>query len=141
MQRTLSIIKPDVVEKNQAGEIISVFENNKFKIIAMKKVWLSEDQAKKFYYVHKEKKFYNDLVNFMTSGPCIVMVLEKKNAITENRRIMGSTNPKEAEPGTIRKIYGTDIERNAVHGSDAPETAKNEIAFFFSNYELLGVSG
>ncbi len=139
MERTLSIIKPDAVKAKYAGEIISIFEKNGFEIVAMKKVYLTKPQAMEFYLVHKDRVFYDELVDFMTSGPCIVLILEKHSAISENRRIMGATNPEEAAPGTIRKLYGANIENNAVHGSDSPENAVKEIDFFFSRYEILSV--
>ncbi len=132
IERTFSIIKPDAVEKNVIGEIISRFEKNGLRVIASKMVHLSREQAGEFYAVHKERPFYNDLVDYMTSGPVVVQVLEGENAVLKNREIMGATNPADAEPGTIRKDFATSIEENAVHGSDAPETAAQEIEFFFS---------
>ena len=132
IERTFSIIKPDAVEKNVIGEIISRFEKNGLRVIASKMVHLSKEQAGEFYAVHRERPFYNDLVDYMTSGPVVVQVLEGENAVLKNREIMGATNPADADPGTIRKDFATSIEENAVHGSDAPETAAQEIEFFFS---------
>jgi len=140
MERTLSIIKPDAVKQKVSGKILSLFEENGFKIVALRKTVLTREQAKEFYAVHKDKKFYGELVDFMTSGPCIAMVLEKENAIADNRKLMGATNPLEAENGTIRKLYGKSIDSNAVHGSDSPENAENEISFFFSTEELVNLS-
>lgn len=132
IERTFSIIKPDAVEKNVIGEIVSRFEKNGLRVIASKMVHLTKEQAGAFYAVHKERPFYNDLVTYMTSGPVVVQVLEGENAVLKNREIMGATNPADADPGTIRKDFATSIEENAVHGSDAPETAAQEIEFFFS---------
>ena len=132
IERTFSIIKPDAVEKNVIGEIVSRFEKNGLRVIASKMVHLTREQAGGFYAVHKERPFYNDLVTYMTSGPVVVQVLEGENAVLKNREIMGATNPADADPGTIRKDFATSIEENAVHGSDAPETAAQEIEFFFS---------
>ncbi|HBT88899.1 MAG TPA: nucleoside-diphosphate kinase [Desulfobacter postgatei] len=136
MERTLSIIKPDGVEKNVIGEVIKRFETNGIKIAAMKMIHLSKSQAQGFYAVHKERPFFDSLTDFMTSGPIVVMVLEGENVIAKNRKLMGATNFKEAEEGTIRKEYATDIEKNVVHGSDAPETAAFEIGYFFNDLEL-----
>ena len=133
IERTFSIIKPDAVAKNVIGEIVSRFENNGLRIVASKMVHLTKEQAGDFYAVHKERPFYNDLVAYMTSGPVVVQVLEGENAIMKNREIMGATNPAEAAAGTIRADFATSIEENAVHGSDAPETAAQEIAFFFGD--------
>lgn len=130
-ERTLSIIKPDATARNLIGKILSRFEENGLKIVAGKYMKLSSEQAANFYAVHKERPFYHELVEYMTSGPIFVSVLEGNNAIAENRRIMGATNPEKADPGTIRKDFALGIQENSVHGSDAPETAKNEIAFFF----------
>jgi nucleoside-diphosphate kinase len=140
-ERTFSIIKPDAVAAGKAGAITQHLTDGGLKIVAAKMIHLSEAQARGFYYVHRERGFFNDLVKFMTSGPCVVQVLEGENAIAKNRELMGATDSKKAAPGTIRALYGTDIERNAAHGSDAPETAKYEIGFFFSGAELaaLGV--
>ena len=131
IERTFSIIKPDAVAKNVIGEIVSRFENNGLRVIAMKMLQLTKEQARGFYAVHKERPFYNDLVEFMTSGPVVVQVLEGENAILKNRELMGATNPADAAPGTIRADFAKTVDENAVHGSDGPETAKAEIAFFF----------
>ncbi|MGV6827255.1 MAG: nucleoside-diphosphate kinase [bacterium] len=131
IERTLSIIKPDAVAKNVIGEIVSRFEKGGLKIVAQRMLHLSADQAGGFYAVHKERPFYADLVEFMTSGPVVVQVLEGENAIARNRELMGATNPAEAAPGTIRADFAKTVDENAVHGSDAPETAKVEIEFFF----------
>lgn len=136
IERTFSIIKPDAVAKNVVGEIYSRFEKAGLKIIAAKMLHLSKAQAEGFYAVHKERPFFKDLVEFMTSGPVMVQVLEGENAITQNRAIMGATNPKDAEPGTIRADFADTIDENAVHGSDGPDTAKTEIAFFFTEQEI-----
>jgi nucleoside-diphosphate kinase len=130
-QRTLSIIKPDAVAKHVIGKILSRFEDANLHIVAAKMMHLSKAQAEKFYAVHKDRPFFNDLVSFMIQGPVMVQVLEGNNAIAKNRELMGATNPKEAAPGTIRADFADSIDANAVHGSDAPETAKVEIAFFF----------
>ncbi|NIP18229.1 MAG: nucleoside-diphosphate kinase [Xanthomonadales bacterium] len=132
IERTFSIIKPDAVAKNVIGEIVSRFEKNGLRIVAMKMLHLSREQAQGFYAVHKERPFYNDLVEFMTSGPVVVQVLEGEDAIAKNRELMGATNPAEAAPGTIRADFAKTVDENAVHGSDAPETAAQEIEFFFS---------
>jgi nucleoside-diphosphate kinase len=131
VERTLSIIKPDAVAKNVIGEIISRFEKANLKVVEAKMVQLSREDAEGFYAVHKERPFFNDLVEFMISGPVFVQVLEGENAIAKNRELMGATNPKEAAPGTIRADFAESIDANAVHGSDAPETAAVEIAYFF----------
>ncbi len=136
-QRTLTIVKPDAVAKGVTGEILSRFEKAGLEIVALKKLRLTEEQARGFYAVHKERPFYGDLVEFMTSGPVVVGVLEGPDAIAKNRELMGPTDSTKAEPGTIRGDFGTDIERNAVHGSDAPETARVEIAYFFNATEIL----
>ena len=136
IERTLSIIKPDAVAKNVIGEIYSIFEKGGLKIIAAKMMHLSEQQAGEFYAVHKERPFYADLVQFMTSGPVVVQVLEGEGAITRNRELMGATNPAEAAAGTIRASFAKTVDENAVHGSDGPDTAKAEIAFFFSDGEI-----
>ena len=136
VERTISIIKPDAVAKNAIGEIYARFEKGGLKIIAAKMMHLSKEQAGAFYAVHKERPFYNDLVAFMTSGPVMVQVLEGENAIAKNREIMGATNPKDAAPGTIRADFATTVDENAVHGSDGPDTAKAEIAFFFKDNEI-----
>ena len=131
VERTLSIIKPDAVAKNIIGEIYRRFEQAGLRIVAARMVHLSREQAQAFYAVHKERPFYNDLVAFMTSGPVMVQTLEGENAVAHHREIMGATNPKDAAPGTIRADFADSVEENAVHGSDAVETAKQEIAFFF----------
>jgi nucleoside-diphosphate kinase len=141
-ERTFSIVKPDAVAAGKTGAIIQHLTDGGLKPIAMKLVHLTEAQAKGFYHVHRERGFFGELVKFMTSGPCLVQVLEGENAIAKNRELMGATDSKKAAAGTIRQKFGTDIEKNAVHGSDAPETAKYEIGFFFSGAELaaLGVT-
>ncbi|HBC55813.1 MAG TPA: nucleoside-diphosphate kinase [Gammaproteobacteria bacterium] len=131
VERTLSIIKPDGVAKNIIGKIYSRFETSDLQVVAAKMVHLSKQQAEEFYGVHKERPFFDDLVAFMTSGPIMVQVLEGESAIAKNREIMGATNPKEAAPGTIRADFAETVDENIVHGSDAPETAAQEIAFFF----------
>jgi nucleoside-diphosphate kinase len=136
IERTFSIIKPDAVAKNVIGEIVSRFEKNGLRVVAAKMLQLSQEQAEGFYAVHKERPFFNDLVKFMISGPIFAQVLEGENAVLKNRELMGATNPKDAAPGTIRADFATSIDENAVHGSDAAETAKEEIAFFFSANEL-----
>ena len=136
IERTFSIIKPDAVAKNVIGEIVSRFEKNGLRVVASKMMQLTQEQAEGFYAVHKERPFFNDLVKFMISGPIVAQVLEGENAVLKNRELMGATNPKEAAPGTIRADFAVSIDENAVHGSDAPETAKEEIAFFFSADEL-----
>lgn len=135
-ERTLSIIKPDAVQKNVVGEILARFERAGLKIIAARLLQLSKAEAQGFYAVHKERPFFDSLTTFMSSGPILVSVLEGQDAIQTNRRLMGATNPAEAEPGTIRKDFATDIEKNAVHGSDGPDTARQEIAYFFGEMEL-----
>jgi nucleoside-diphosphate kinase len=136
VERTISIIKPDAVAKNVIGDIYARFEKGGLKIIAAKMMHLSRNKAEGFYAVHKERPFFNDLVDFMTSGPVMVQCLEGEQAITKNRDIMGATNPAEAAPGTIRADFASTIDENAVHGSDAPETAAVEIAYFFSEDEV-----
>jgi len=135
-QRTLSIIKPDAVKRNITGKIIQKFEDGGLSIIAQKRMLLTKEQAEAFYYVHKERPFYNDLVSFMTSGPVVVQVLEGDNAIQRNRDIMGATNPEEADSGTIRAEYALNIEANSVHGSDSEDNAVIEISFFFDPSEI-----
>ena len=135
-ERTLSIVKPDAVKKNAIGEILRRFEAAGLKIAATKMVSLSKAEAEGFYAVHKERPFFDSLTTFMSSGPILVTVLEGEGAIQANRKIMGATNPDEADAGTIRKDFATNIEQNAVHGSDAPETAQWEISYFFSGVEL-----
>ena len=131
IERTLSIIKPDAVAKNVIGKIYSRFESNGLKVVAAKMIWLSPQEAGQFYAVHKARPFFKDLVDFMISGPVMIQVLEGESAIAKNRELMGATNPKEAAAGTIRADFAESIDANAVHGSDAPETAANEVAFFF----------
>jgi len=132
-EQTISIIKPDAVAKNVIGEIYATFEKAGLSVVAARMMHLSQEQAGAFYAVHKERPFYNDLVSFMTSGPVMVQVLEGDNAIAKNREVMGATNPAEAAEGTIRARFASSIDQNAVHGSDAPETAAEEIAFFFGD--------
>ena len=137
IQRTLTIIKPDSVEKGNTGKIFAHLENEGFRIVAGRFVHLSETQARAFYAVHRERPFYNDLVAYMTSGPVWPLALEREDAVTYLRQVMGATNPSDADPGTIRALYGESIERNAIHGSDSPENAAIEIGFFFSASELV----
>lgn len=137
VEKTLSIIKPDAVAKNAVGEIISRFEKAGLRVAAAKMVRLSKAQAEQFYAVHKERPFFGGLVAFISSGPVLVQVLEGENAIAKNREVMGATNPKDAAPGTVRADFAESIDHNAVHGSDAPETAKQEISFFFKPEEIL----
>ena len=132
-EQTLSIIKPDAVERNLDNEIKEMFKNKGFLILKEKKIQIEKSEAEKFYKVHETKPFYNDLCTYLSSGPIVVMVLEKENAILANRKFMGATNPKEADEGTIRKKYGISIDKNAVHGSDSLENASIEIDFFFKN--------
>ncbi|MEJ5285729.1 MAG: Nucleoside diphosphate kinase [Candidatus Kapaibacterium sp.] len=139
-QKTLAIIKPDAVEKSAIGEIIRRIEEAGFKILAMKYTRLTKSQAMAFYEVHKEKPFYNDLVKYMTSGPIVPIALEKENAVEDFRKLIGSTDPTKAEEGTIRKLFGTNIERNAIHGSDSAENGEREVLFFFSKSELVTTS-
>jgi nucleoside-diphosphate kinase len=139
IERTFSIIKPDAVKKNAIGGVVAKLEEGGLRVVASRMVRLTESQARAFYAVHKDRPFYGDLVKFMTEGPVVVQVLEGENAVVRNREIMGATNPEKADAGTIRKEFATNIERNAVHGSDAPETAKEEIAFFFSAAELTSL--
>ncbi len=139
MERTLSLIKPDAVRKNAIGAIISMLEAGGLKVVGAKLVRLSRAQAEGFYAVHRERPFFSSLCEFMSSGPIVAMVLEGEGAIAKNREIMGVTDSKKAAPGTIRARFGTSIEQNAVHGSDAPETARTEIAYFFAPYELFGL--
>ena len=132
-EQTLSIVKPDAVERNLVGEIKNVFIKNNLIIKDSKKIHISKDEASEFYKVHQSKPFYNDLCAYLSSGPIYVMILEGKNAVLANRKIMGATNPKDAEENTIRKLYGISIDKNSVHGSDSVENAKKEIQFFFKN--------
>jgi nucleoside-diphosphate kinase len=139
IERTFSIIKPDAVAKNVIGPIVAKLEAAGLRVIASRMVRLTDSQAKAFYAVHKERPFYKDLVKFMTEGPVVVQVLEGESAVARNREVMGATNPEKAAAGTIRKEFATNIERNAVHGSDGPDTARDEIAFFFSTAELAAL--
>ncbi len=137
-ERTLSIIKPDATRRNLTGKINARFEDAGLRIVAQKRMWLSQAQAEQFYAVHKARPFFGDLVKFMTSGPVVVQVLEGEGAIAKNREVMGATDPAKASAGTIRKDFAESIEANSVHGSDAAETAAQEIAFFFAGIELVG---
>ena len=137
-ERTLSIIKPDAVKKNVVGQIVSRFEAAGLRVVASKRLWLSRRQAEAFYAVHKERPFFGELTEFMSSGPIVAQVLEGEGAIAKNREVMGATNPANAAEGTIRKDFALSIGENSVHGSDAPETAAEEIAFFFSGLEIVG---
>ena len=133
IEQTLSIIKPDAVERNLDKEIKEIFKNNRFKFVKEKKIQITKTEAEQFYKVHETKPFYNDLCAYLSSGPIVVMILEKENAVLENRELMGATNPKEAKEGTIRKKFGISIDKNSVHGSDSVENAKIEINFFFKD--------
>ena len=132
-EQTLSIIKPDAVERNLENQIKEIFKNKGFKIIKEKKIQIEKSEAEKFYKIHETKPFYNDLCQYLSSGPIVVMILEKENAVLGNRELMGATNPKEASEGTIRKKYGISIDKNSVHGSDSPKNAKIELDFFFKD--------
>ena len=136
LERTLTIIKPDAVEKNGVGDIIEQFEKNGFHILCMKMLEISKHQAEQFYAVHAGKSFFSSLTDFMSSGPVVALALEKENAIADLRKLMGATNPANADEGTIRKKWATNIEHNAIHGSDAEDTARFELSFFFAGYEL-----
>ena len=138
VERTFSIIKPDATRRNLTGKINARFEDKGLRIVAQKRIWMTRLQAEQFYGVHKARPFFNDLCTFMTSGPVVVQVLEGENAIAKNREIMGATNPANAAPGTIRKDFAESMEANSVHGSDSPENAKTEIAFFFQPNEIVG---
>ena len=138
MERTLSIIKPDGVKKGLIGEVIKRFEKAGLKITAMKMIHMGKKEAEGFYAVHRGKPFYNSLTDFMSSGPCVVLILEGEKAISRNRELMGATNPKDAAPGTIRKEFAASVEQNIVHGSDAPETAAYEMGYFFNALEIVG---
>ena len=138
MERTLSIVKPDGVSKNLIGEVIGRFEKNGLSVIALRMVHMSKEVAEGFYAVHRERPFFSSLTDFMSSGPCVPMVLEGEGAISKVRDIMGATNPEDAAPGTLRKDFASDIEHNIVHGSDAPETAAFEIGYFFGSLERFG---
>ena len=133
IEHTLSIIKPDAVERDLQDQIKNEFKNNGFEILKEKKIHISKDEAEKFYKVHESKPFYNDLCDYLSSGPIVVMSLQKDNAVLENRKLMGATNPKDAEEGTLRKKYGISIDKNSVHGSDSVENAKIELDFFFKD--------
>ncbi len=137
-ERTFSIIKPDATRRNITGKIIDRLEQAGLRVIASKRIHMSREQAEGFYAVHKERPFFNDLCTFMTSGPVVVQVLEGENAVAKNREVMGATNPKDAAPGTIRADFAESIEANSVHGSDAPETAAQEIKYFFTDAEIVG---
>jgi len=137
IERTLAIIKPDAMEAGHTGDIIRIFEANRFKMVAVRLVHLTKQEAEGLYAVHRSKRFFGSLTAFMSSGPALAMVLEGESIVARLREVMGATKPADAAPGTIRKLYGTNVERNAVHGSDAPETATFEIAFFFPAMELL----
>jgi len=137
-QRTFSIIKPDATRRNLTGKINAMLEEAGLRIIAQKRLRMTKSQAEGFYGIHRERPFFNDLVAFMTSGPVVVQVLEGEDAVALNRKIMGATNPAQADPGTIRKTFAESIEANSVHGSDSPENAANEINFFFSSDEIVG---
>ena len=137
MSRTFSIIKPDATKRNITGSINKIIEVNNLKIIAQKRIKLSKEKAEGFYAIHKEKPFFNELIEYMTSGPVIVQVLEGNNAVENYRKIMGSTNPENADEGTIRKIHALNIQENSVHGSDSDENAKTEISFFFNENEII----
>ena len=138
IQRTLSIIKPDATKRNITGKIIQKFEEGGLSVVAQRRILLTREQAEGFYSVHKERPFYNDLVSFMTSGPVVVQVLEGEGAILKNREVMGATNPAEAAEGTVRAEYAESVGENSVHGSDAPETAAQEISYFFAQIEIAG---
>ena len=137
VENTLSIIKPDAVKRDLTGKIIAMFEEKQLRIVAQKKIWLSKVQAGSFYAVHKDRPFFDELCEFMSSGPIVVQVLRGRNAIEKNREIMGATNPEQAEAGTIRKEFALSMTENSAHGSDSPETAREEISFFFSGLEIL----
>ncbi len=141
LERTLAIIKPDAVERSLTGPIIQVLEEAGFTIVTLKKVWLTKAQAQSFYDVHRERPFFDSLTSYISSGSSVALVLERDGAIEELRQLMGATDPAEAAPGTIRALWGESIERNAIHGSDGPETAPVELAFFFSDLERMGRLG
>ena len=140
IERTFSIIKPDAVRKSAVGGVVALLEKAGLRVVAMKTVWMTKAQAEGFYAVHRERGFFGDLVRFMTSGPCVVQVLEGDGAVLKNREVMGATDSKKAAAGTIRAAFGTDIEQNAVHGSDSADNAKIEINFFFSGAELAALT-
>jgi|TARA_A100001388_G_scaffold147161_1_gene109259 nucleoside-diphosphate kinase len=137
LEKTLSIIKPDAVKRDLTGKIIAMFEEKGLRVVAQKKIWLSKEQAGSFYDVHRDRPFFGELCEFMSSGPIVVQVLEGNSAIELNREIMGATNPDQAEAGTIRKEFALSMTENSAHGSDSPETAREEISFFFSGLEIL----
>ena len=137
VENTLSIIKPDGVKRDLKGKIISMFEEKQLRIVAQKKIWLSKEQAGSFYDIHRDRPFFDELCEFMSSGPIVVQILQGKSAIELNREIMGATNPEQAEAGTIRKEFALSMTENSAHGSDSPETAREEISFFFSGLEIL----
>ena len=136
-ERTLTILKPDSVSAGKIGQILAHLEKEGFRLLALRRLRLQKEQARAFYEVHRERPFYEALVTFMTEGPVVVAALERENAVAHLRRVMGATDSRKAEPGTVRNLHGTDIERNAIHGSDSPENAAKEIAFFFSERELI----
>ncbi len=138
IERTFSIIKPDATERNLTGKIIDKLERAGLRVVAQRRIRMTRDQAEGFYAVHKDRPFFRELVDFMISGPVVVQVLEGENAVAKNREVMGATNPKDAAPGTIRAEFAKNVGENSVHGSDAPETAKQEIAFFFKDNEIVG---
>jgi nucleoside-diphosphate kinase len=138
IERTFSMIKPDATKRNLTGAIIKLLEDAGLKVVASRRVWMSRRQAEGFYAVHKERPFFDELCEFMSSGPTVVQVLEGENAIAKNREVMGATNPENADEGTIRKLYALSIGENSVHGSDAPETAAEEIRYWFSDVEIVG---
>lgn len=138
IETTLSIVKPDATRRNITGKILTCLEDSGLRVVAQRRLRMSRDQAEAFYAVHKERPFYRDLCNFMTSGPVVVQVLEGEGAVEKHREVMGATDPAEAAPGTIRALHGESIEANSVHGSDSPETAAAEIAFFFSKDQIIG---
>ncbi len=138
MEKTFSIIKPDATKRNITGSINKIIEDNAFRIVAQKRIKLSQDQAKKFYSIHSDKPFFSDLIAYMTSGPVVVQVLEGDNAVERYRDVMGATNPENAKEGTIRKIHGLNVQENSVHGSDSNENADKEVLFFFSDNEIVG---
>lgn len=136
MEQTLTIIKPDAVGRHLAGKIIARLETEGFELMGMRMVYMSKQDAERFYHVHRERPFFHDLTNFMSSGPCIPIVMQRDNAIDKLREVMGATNPADAAEGTIRKEYALDIEKNSIHGSDSPESAATEIPFFFNGFEF-----
>ncbi len=137
-QRTLSIIKPDATERNLEGTILEMIQENNLRVIALKKIRMTKEEAQGFYAVHQDKPFFDSLTDYMSSGPIVVSILEGEDAIEKYRRIMGATDPGKAEEGTVRNLYGQDIEKNSVHGSDSPQTAAQEIPYFFNQLEMVG---